>query len=216
MNGGAHTLAGVATGIGISYFGDLSFSEGAIVTTVTTVAALAPDLDTTGTLAMRLTKPFRIITGILFSILFSIFITLFFQSKNPLNFVDIDKEILIGAGGVLLALFLIRRIPIKIQLLIMAVGIGLVGYHFDYESIIWFAVFAGISVFLPHRSYTHSVLGLVFFGYISHLASIDLGLPLVFWGGVLGYISHLLLDCRFIPGNRMGIKPLLPLPKPVI
>lgn len=69
MDGKTHAVAGVATGIGISYFSGLGLAESVAVVSAATIASLAPDLDTAGSLANRITRPFRFVNGIAFSLL---------------------------------------------------------------------------------------------------------------------------------------------------
>lgn len=209
MDGKTHAVVGLATGIGISYFSGVGLADSIAVTSAATIASLAPDLDTAGRLTQRLTKPFRLLNGVAFSFLFVVILGSFLFTKA-------SPEMLIGGVAILITLFLLKRITIKFQLLIMAIVIGMIGYHYEYSSILLFAIFVGVASLLPHRSYTHSLIGLVCFSYISYKASIDLGIDQLFIAGLLGYLSHLLLDSRFIPGNRMGIKILLPLRRPII
>lgn len=209
MNGKTHAVAGLATGIGISYFSGLGLAESIAVTSTATIAALAPDLDTAGSLTHRLTKPFRFLNGILFSLLLIVIFGSYLFNKA-------SSEMLVGGGVIFLMLFFLKRIPIKFQLLIMAIVIGIIGYHYDYSSIYLFAIFIGVASLLPHRSYTHSLIGLICFSYITHQASIELGIEQLFLAGLLGYVSHLLLDSKLIPGNRRGIKILLPLRRPIV
>lgn len=209
MNGETHLVAGLATGIGVSYFSQGSGAESVAVTSVATMASLAPDLDTAGSLTHRLTRPFRMVNRIAFMLLLIVFFASYVSN-------EVSSEMLIGGIGVLLTLLLLKRITIKFQLFIMAMVIGIIGYHYGYYSIVLFAMYVGVASLLPHRSYTHSLIGLVCFSYISYQASIDFGMEPLFLAGFLGYLSHLLLDSRWIPGNRRGIKILLPFRRPII
>ncbi|HLR15541.1 MAG TPA: metal-dependent hydrolase, partial [Bacillota bacterium] len=94
--------------------------------------------------------------------------------------------------------------------------IGIIGYHYGHDSIVLFAIYVGVASLLPHRSYTHSLIGLVCFSYIAYKASIDFGVEQLFLAGSLGYLTHLLLDSRYIPGNRRGISILLPFRRPIL
>lgn len=203
MNGKAHAATGLVVGLGVSYFSGLDLTEGAIVTTATTAASLAPDLDTAGTLANKVVRPFQTAINVIYSLLFFLFVNLFMR----MNF---SKEAVIGALTLIVAGFLIKRIPVKIQLLIMSFAIGMVGFHFEYYSIVWVGSFIAIAALLPHRSYTHSILGLLFFVYISYQLQSDFQINNLFLGLVLGFISHFVLDSRFIPGNKMGVKLFMP------
>lgn len=204
MNGKAHASVGILVGVGLSYFSGLSISEGATVTTATTAASLATDLDTAGTLANKVIKPFQIVINIIYSILFTMFI-------GSLIKFEITKEALIGVLILFSAIFLIKRIPIKIQMLIVSIGIGLLGYNFDKYSIILIACFIALASLLPHRSYTHTIIGLILFGYVSYQLQLDFGVDKLSLGMILGYVSHLVLDSKFIPGNKLGVKLFLPI-----
>src|SRR5699024_12462377 len=64
MNDKTHLVAGIATGIGISYFSQGGGTDAIVITSVATMAALAPDLDTAGSLTQRLTRPLRFVNRI--------------------------------------------------------------------------------------------------------------------------------------------------------
>lgn len=54
-----------------------------------------------------------------------------------------------------------------------------------------------------HRSFTHSLLGLIFFSAIVKLALIEYGTSPIYKGLILGYISHLLADFFTTKGIKL-------------
>ena len=46
-----------------------------------------------------------------------------------------------------------------------------------------------------HRAFTHSLMGFILFSAIMWLILIESGLSLMYKGFIMGYISHLLVDC---------------------
>lgn len=66
-----------------------------------------------------------------------------------------------------------------------------------------------------HRFITHSIIGLVLFGYLSHLLLIFLhpimtsvNIGLIWWAFIIGMISHLVMDTL----TKEGVPWLLPIP----
>ncbi|WP_338137913.1 metal-dependent hydrolase [Niallia circulans] len=68
-----------------------------------------------------------------------------------------------------------------------------------------------IASFTSHRSYTHSILGVIFFGIIAADLETSLGINGLFYTCIGGYISHLLADLKILPVNKRGVKLFLPL-----
>ncbi|MDV6378063.1 hypothetical protein ORD22_07275 [Sporosarcina sp. GW1-11] len=68
-----------------------------------------------------------------------------------------------------------------------------------------------IASFLPHRSYTHSLLGLAFFASILHYSLQQWLMNGVFVAALAGYASHLVAGMKFLPVNRRGVKLFAPI-----
>mgnify|MGYP000580563472 FL=1 len=54
-----------------------------------------------------------------------------------------------------------------------------------------------------HRSFTHSILGIILFSAIIKLALIEYGLSPIYKGFIIGYISHLLADYFTAKGIKL-------------
>jgi inner membrane protein len=74
-------------------------------------------------------------------------------------------------------------------------------------------VYVIIASITSHRSYTHSILGVIFFGIIASKLEVSLGIHGVYYACLGGYISHLLADLKVLPFNKRGIKLFLPVSK---
>src|SRR5690625_7702345 len=92
------------------------------------------------------------------------------------------------------------------MLILTGVTIGFAGVLLGKLWVILAATYIFIASFLPHRSYTHSLIGLLYFSYIAYLFSKDININGIFLTSVLGYSSHLVADMRIIPFNKRGIK----------
>lgn len=97
------------------------------------------------------------------------------------------------------------------MLTVTGVGVLLGGISLQEHWLLLLGVFIILASFVPHRSYTHSLLGLFFFGFIAHLFEQSIGIEGVYKVGVAAYASHLIADMKFLPLNRRGVKLFLPL-----
>ena len=96
------------------------------------------------------------------------------------------------------------------MLTITGIGIVAIGLYFKENWTILLGIYTIIASFLPHRSYTHSFVGVIFFGAIAYLFEVRIGIHGVFMTCVLGYISHLIADMKILPFNKRGVKWFLP------
>src|SRR5690625_7435101 len=104
-----------------------------------------------------------------------------------------------------------QKITKKIMLILTGVIIGFVGVLLSKLWVILAATYIIIALFLPHRSYTHSLIGLLYFSYIAYLFSKDININGIFITSILGYSSHLVADMRILPFNKSGISLLVPI-----
>ena len=73
-----------------------------------------------------------------------------------------------------------------------------------------FGVYILIASIVSHRGYTHSILGIIFFGFITSRLDASLGVQGVYYTCMAAYISHLVADSKIFPFNKRGIKLFLP------
>ena len=97
------------------------------------------------------------------------------------------------------------------MLILTGVIVGFAGVFLAKLWMILAATYIIIASFLPHRSYTHSLIGLLFFSYIAFLFSKDFPINGIYMTSILGYSSHLVADMKIIPSNKRGIKLLRPI-----
>ena len=117
----------------------------------------------------------------------------------------------LGLGIGVLIMVVSALIKQKHMLTITGVAIIAGGFSLDEQWIILLGVYVIIASFSSHRSYTHSLLGVIFFGFIALKLQTSLGIHGVFYTCLGGYISHLLADLKILPMNKRGIKLFLPI-----
>ncbi|MDT8863048.1 metal-dependent hydrolase [Alkalihalobacillus sp. MEB130] len=205
MRGTQHLLVGASIGGALAYLGNTEISSAALIVGVSSFASLAPDLDTNGKLARRMTVSHTVVRQLIFILgaCIAAYVS-FFQ----------DEMIWIGVGIFIGAIFLSRRFitPKSMNLLTAAclIGAGM------YVSILWLiglGLFCAVAALSAHRGITHSFVGLLFFSWIASSAESYYAVDGVFLAAVLGYISHLVLDMRLLPFNKRGVKWLYPVLK---
>src|SRR5699024_7244580 len=205
MKGISHAAIGAAVGYGVAALSDVNATETIILLGAGGLSALIPDLDTNGKLTNRMTMPFRflkflvLITGV-----FLLYITWF--QHNGLDHIT-------GSVICVLLILISQRVNQRLMLSITGVGVVTAGVFLVNLWMIMFGIYVFVASFLSHRTYTHSIVGLIYFSYVAFLFAGDMGIPSLFPTTVLGYVSHLLADTKFIPTNKQGIKLFLPFTK---
>ncbi len=203
MNGASHATIGGVTGLIVANVIGADPTTTAILAIAGGVSALVPDLDTGGRLANKITISHGFI-GLILTIL-----GLFVIGYSWLTVPDIGKwlGILIGVSVIVIS----KKVNKKIMLILTGVALGFAGVSLGKLWVILAATYIIIASFLPHRSYTHSLIGLLFFSYIAYLFSKDVNINGILITSILGYSSHLIADMRIIPSNKRGIKLLRPI-----
>src|SRR5699024_420578 len=152
MNGTSHTIIGAATGFIIaSNFQSTPEATIALVG-LGGIAGLIPDLDIGGKLRNKITMPQIYIRRIAQFISILLIIYSFFMKTGTSSY--------IGAGigvGMFLAACMFKQ---KHMLMITGIGVFSVGYFLKENWILLFGIYIFIASISPHRSYTHSLLGL--------------------------------------------------------
>jgi inner membrane protein len=205
MKGITHLLIGAGAGFASATALD---ADGAVTVTMTctaAVAALVPDLDTGGLLSNRITFSHKAIRNI------TIFIGLLLILYSMWNLYSQDRYIglAIGAGIMLLS----RVINKKFMLLITGIAVCLTGLYIGHTWIVMSGCYIGVASFLSHRTYTHSLIGLLYFYILMTFFEQETALFGTQLAGTAGYASHLLADSRIFPVNKRGVKLLLPIIK---
>ncbi|GAE28509.1 hypothetical protein JCM9140_4753 [Halalkalibacter wakoensis JCM 9140] len=202
MRGKQHLLVGAAAGGAIAYVGNYDAGSTALIIGVSSFASLAPDLDTNGKLSRRMTFSHTIVRQLLFVVgaCIATYIT-FFQ----------DYPLWIGVGIFISCLYLSRRyITPKAMNVFTSVCFLGAGVFLSMNWLVGLGVYCGMAAFSSHRGITHSFVGLLLFSWIAHSFQSYYAFNGVLIAAIVGYSSHLLLDMRFIPFNKRGVKWLYP------
>jgi inner membrane protein len=205
LNGTAHTAIGAATGFIAANTFQSSPTETMILVGLGAVSGLMPDLDIDGKLRGKITLSHKVIrlTALLIGVLMVFYS--FYEGRAA------EKWFGIGSG--LVIMIVSSLIKQKHMLTITGIGVLIGGISLSEVWLILLGVYVIIASITSHRSYTHSILGVIFFGIIASKLEVSLGIHGVFYACLGGYISHLLADLKVLPFNKRGIKLFLPVSK---
>lgn len=205
LNGTAHTAIGAATGFIAANTFHSSPTETIILVGLGAVSGLMPDLDIDGKLRGKITLSHKVIrlTALLIGVLMVFYS--FYEGRAA------EKWFGIGSG--LVIMIVSSLIKQKHMLTITGIGVLIGGISLSEVWLILLGVYVIIASITSHRSYTHSILGVIFFGIIASKLEVSLGIDGVFYACLGGYISHLLADLKILPFNKRGIKLFLPVSK---
>ncbi len=98
----------------------------------------------------------------------------------------------------------------KHMLMISGVGVLAGGFSLQENWLLLLGIYLIVASLVSHRSYTHSILGIVFFGFIAFHLESSIGIDGVYYTCLGGYISHLVADMKLFPFNKRGVKLFLP------
>ncbi|MFC7784215.1 MULTISPECIES: metal-dependent hydrolase [unclassified Rossellomorea] len=203
MNGTAHMAIGAATGFIVAN----SFGSGPDITATLVaiggVSGLMPDMDIDGKLSNKVTFSPKMIRAVAQIIGFLMMVYSYLEGIGKEQWLGIGY----GAGMMILSSFITQRR----MLMITGIGVTACGWQLN-ETWLWLlGIYIFVASFVSHRSYTHSVLGIVYYGMIAHYLESSIMIDGVFEACVIGYASHLIADMKFLPFNKRGIKLFLPL-----
>ncbi|MEI2405158.1 metal-dependent hydrolase [Niallia taxi] len=203
MKGTAHSCIGAGVGFAVANYVDAAPSATLLLVGIGGIAALMPDMDIDGKLSNKITishKVFRAIAQAVgaLMILYSIY------AGN-------ETELLFSIGAGLAIILISCLIKQRHMLTITGAGVLFGGTSLQETWLILLAIFIIIASFTPHRSYTHSIIGTIYFAYISFQFAQSLQMDGVYLTCLLAYISHLVADMSIFPFNKRGVKLFLPL-----
>lgn len=202
MNGTAHAAIGAATGFIVANTFHTTPSTTLFLVGLGSVSGLIPDLDIDGKLRGKITLSHKVIQKVaqLIGILMTFYS--FYQGANN------EKYIGIGIGiGMIVVSSLIKQ---KHMLTVTGLGVIAGGISLQETWLTLLGIYILIASFVSHRSYTHSIVGVVFFGIIASRLEVSLGVEGIYYTCLAGYISHLIADSKLLPFNKRGIKLFLP------
>jgi inner membrane protein len=205
LNGTAHTAIGAATGFIAANTFHSSPTETMILVGLGAVSGLMPDLDIDGKLRGKITLSHKVIR------LAALFIGILMVFYSFYEGSTVDKWFGIGSG--LVIIIVSSLIKQKHMLTITGIGVLAGGISLSEVWLILLGIYIVIASITSHRSYTHSILGVIFFGIIASKLEGSIGIDGVFYACLGGYISHLMADLKILPFNRRGIKLFLPVSK---
>lgn len=203
MNGTAHATIGAASGFMIANTLHTDPSTTITLIGLGGISGLVPDLDIDGKLSGRITLSHTMIRiaaqliGIMM-IFYSFYLEL-----------GIEKYFGVGIGIIIVGIA--SSIKQKHMLTITGIGVLIGGLTLEESWITLMGLYIIIASLISHRTYTHSIIGVIFFALIASKLENSLGIPGVYYTCLIGYISHLVADSKLIPFNKRGIKLLLPL-----
>lgn len=205
LNGTAHTAIGAAAGFIAANTFHTSPTETMLFVGLGAVSGLMPDLDIDGKLRGKITLSHKVIR------MAALFIGILMVFYSFYEGTAVEKWMGIGSGlGIMVISSLIKQ---KHMLTITGIGVLIGGISLSEAWLILLGVYIIIASITSHRSYTHSILGVIFFGIIVSKLEASIGIDGVFYTCLGGYISHLIADLKILPFNKRGIKLFLPVSK---
>ncbi|MEK3886763.1 metal-dependent hydrolase [Bacillus sp. FSL K6-3431] len=199
MDGKTHFIVGGIVGIGVGKYVGVDLPTAVSLTLLGGCVGLVPDLDVKGTLSKRISLNKKWL--ILLLGLFGLLLIAYSFDNAP----GIERWIGLGAGIVLLTF---PSVFVKQKMMLLLTGLAALMAGFAMQSIwlIMLGIYISIASRLPHRSLTHSIIGLTYFSGIGYYLEQDLQVEGIMLVCILSYASHLVLDMKWLPGNRKGIK----------
>ncbi|AOH55052.1 hydrolase [Peribacillus muralis] len=202
MNGTAHMALGATVGYLTANSLQTDPTTTLFLVGIGGISGLMPDMDIDGKLSNRITFSHKFIRTLAQTIGIVMIIYSILEG--------FEKEKWIGAGAgigiIVISSFITQRHMLTLS------GLGILGIGMSLqEDWLWLlGLYMILASFTPHRSYTHSIAGIVFFGIIAFQFEAAMGIDGIFTTCLFGYISHLIADMKFLPFNKRGVKLFLP------
>lgn len=208
MKGTSHLVIGTAVGAVAGYMVQPDIHTALIGAAVGGISGVVPDLDTNGLASNTITLSKKVSKWLMETAGIVILLTLIYKAVTQ----GLSTDVYIyGAIGLLL-LIISRLITQRRMLTITGILVMLLGFVLGQSTGILLAgSYIIIASFIPHRSYTHSIIGVVFYWYILQHLNAEWPVDGLVAAGLAGYISHLFADLKILPVNRRGVKFFLPL-----
>jgi inner membrane protein len=202
LNGTAHATIGAGVGYIIAQSVHTDPTTTLLLVGLGGVTGLIPDIDIDGKLSNKITFSHTLIRSVAQLIGFMMMMYVFFEGTGTERWLGISA----GLAIIVISSFIRQRHMLTIT------GLGVLAGGISLQEIwlIMLGIYIIIASFVPHRSYTHSLLGIVFFALISHYLEASLRIEGIFLTCLLGYISHLVADMKVLPFNKRGVKFFLP------
>ncbi|RDW15936.1 metal-dependent hydrolase [Oceanobacillus chungangensis] len=203
MNGTAHVAIGAAAGFIVANNYQSSPATTLLLVGIGGISGLIPDLDIDGKLRNKITLSHKVIqsAALLIGMLMIVYSIYEGIAANRYLGIGIGLAMIIGSS------FIKQRH----MLTITGIGVLVSGISHQEMWLLLLGVYILIASFVAHRSYTHSILGVIFYGIIVSKLEVSLGIEGIFYTGLTGYISHLVADSKLLPFNKRGIKLFLPI-----
>lgn len=202
MNGTSHATIGLGVGYIVAHTMHADTKTTVILLGAGVISALMPDLDIDGKLANKITLPFNPLKRLSFLIGCLIIGLAWFNNLGQSPW----KGTIIG----ILLIFSGKLLTKRLMLTITGIGVFVFGITLAKLWIILLGIYIILASFLAHRSYTHTLVGAVYFSWVAYLAAIDVNIPELLPALTFGYISHLIADMKILPVNKRGVKLFLP------
>ena len=203
LRGTSHAAIGAATGFIAANMVQSSPTETVLLVALGSISGLIPDLDIEGKLRGKITLSHKMIklSAHIIGILMIVY-SFMEQTASQRGF---------GIGFGLLIMAIASFIKQKHMLTLTGIAVLLGGVSLEEQWMILLGIYIGIASFSSHRTYTHSIIGAIFFSVIATEFESSIGINGIFYACIGGYVSHLLADMKVLPVNKRGVKLFLPL-----
>lgn len=203
MNGTAHAAVGAAGGFIVTNTFHTDPATTVFLVGLGGVSGLMPDLDIDGKLSSRITLSHKVIRTVAQLIGLLLICYSLYEGTGTEKYIGFG----IGIGMIGIA----SSIKQKHMLMITGIGVLAGGLSLEETWLILLGIYIVIASLVAHRSYTHSIVGIIFFAIITSKLEESLGIDGVYYACLIGYISHLVADSKLLPFNKRGIKLFLPI-----
>ena len=203
LNGTAHLTIGAASGFVIGNTLQADLPTSLLFIGLGAISGLLPDIDIDGKLSKKITLSHKIIRNFTQTIGILMIIYSYLQGDG------IEKWYGMGVG--LTIMMISSFITQRRMLTLTGIGVIIGGISLDENWLWMLGIYILIASLIPHRSYTHSLIGILFFGVIATMLEDSLGIQGVFISCLSGYMSHIIADMKLLPFNKRGVKLFLPI-----
>ncbi|MCM3664945.1 metal-dependent hydrolase [Mesobacillus subterraneus] len=205
MKGTMHAALGAGAGFITANSLQSDPSATMFLVTVGGIAGLLPDVDVDGKLSNKITFSYKLIRTVAQLIGFLMILYSFLEGSSSEKWIGI----IIGAGMMIISSFLTQRR----MLTVTGIGVLAGGLSLHESWLILLGIYIIVASFISHRSYTHTLIGMLFFAAIALRFEQSIGVEGTFAACMGAYASHLIADMKILPFNKRGVKYFLPISK---